>query len=473
MSVAATVGPYQIVRLINEGGQGSVYLGYDSRLERQVAIKIHRLPSSRSQRKAASREARRVAAIQDARVVQIYDVVESSDYLALIMEYVPGCDLEQVLANRALSLASIHTIATDITVALAAARQCDIVHGDVKAANVLVTCEGRVKLTDFGVARLAQAAGNGSGGGSLSAVAPEQLQGDSVDVRTDLFALGRLLYRLLTGESPFPLLCEPEREQNPFLKPAPPLRQRLPEHQDVPEVLCQLVEQLLQLDPEARPTNTHQVRRILRQVGRELPLSTGASLYSEASASFRTEAIADIPVSIPGQLSQYGRSRNAQIAFRRRWFAHLPRSSLGLAATAALVFLAAVATVKLLEAEPVSVYVAQPVMDLTSGSQLAEQVDGPFLVSVVGQTLEQRLGDVRFSGAVSPRSFHAGEPAVNADNAVENIGIHLRCSEAFCLMALNRSNARGESAQQRILFNDAPAVEWREAIRQALFDLFP
>lgn len=94
MDVADTrVGPYRILRLINRGGQGSVYLGYDQRLGRRVAIKIGRLPQRRAARRRFLHEARLVASIQSAKVVQIHDVIESSEHLALVMEYVPGCGI--------------------------------------------------------------------------------------------------------------------------------------------------------------------------------------------------------------------------------------------------------------------------------------------------------------------------------------------------------------------------------------------
>ena len=204
MSVETHVGPYQILRLINRGGQGSVYLGYDKRLQRRVAIKIYSLPSQRAARKPLLREAQLVASMQSHKIVQIYDVIESSGHLALVMEYVPGCDLEEFLTTARPSLASILTIGADIAGALAVARQQHIVHGDLKAANILVTDSGRVKLTDFGIAR--QMVGSSPqrlDGGTPPALSPEQYRGEPLDGRSDLFALGCLLYRMLGGEAPF------------------------------------------------------------------------------------------------------------------------------------------------------------------------------------------------------------------------------------------------------------------------------
>ena len=206
------VGPYRILRRINRGGQGSVYLGYDRRLGRRVAIKIYRLPSARTARRRLLHEAQLVASIQSPKVVQIHDVLESRGHVALVMEYVPGCDLEEFLAAVRPSLDSILTIALDIAGALAMARlplaavgrrrpQQQIVHGDLKASNVLIADSGQVKLTDFGIAhRGAQGAAPGA---SQSAMSPEQYLGKPLDVRADLFALGCLLYRMLSGAQPF------------------------------------------------------------------------------------------------------------------------------------------------------------------------------------------------------------------------------------------------------------------------------
>ena len=120
------------------------------------------------------------------------------------MEYVPGCNLEEFLTAVRPSLASVVTVGVDIAGALALARQQHIVHGDVKAGNVLITESGRAKLTDFGISRISGAgAPRQWAAGSFSALSPEQFLGQPLDERADLFALGSLLYRMLSGEQPF------------------------------------------------------------------------------------------------------------------------------------------------------------------------------------------------------------------------------------------------------------------------------
>ena len=175
MNLDSKVGPYRILRLINQGGQGSVFLGYDKRLQRRVAIKIYTLAAKHGSRKQLRREAQLVASMHSHKVVQIYDVIESSTHLALIMEYVPGSSLEELLAAVRPSLAGVLTVGVDIAGALALARQQHIVHGDVKAANVLITEFGRAKLTDFGIARVIGEEPSWEwAAGSFHALSPEQ-----------------------------------------------------------------------------------------------------------------------------------------------------------------------------------------------------------------------------------------------------------------------------------------------------------
>ena len=184
--MTANVGPYRILRLIDQGGQGSVYLGYDERLERRVAVKIYALPRKRKPRRALLREARVIAGLQSNKVVRIYDVIESDTHLGLVMEYVPGCNLEQFLQGARASVASALTVATDVAAALTAAHQAGVVHGDVKAANVLLTDSGRALLADFGIARRGPVhRGAGRGPGSVSALSPEQFGGAAPTFRSD------------------------------------------------------------------------------------------------------------------------------------------------------------------------------------------------------------------------------------------------------------------------------------------------
>ena len=282
------VGPYRILRLVNRGGQGSVYLGYDKRLHRRVAIKIYAMPAVRSDRKHLLREAQLVASIQSPKVVQIFDVIESSTHLALVMEYVPGCNLEEFLLAVRPSLASVVTVGADIAGALALAGQQHIVHGDVKAGNVLITEAGRAKLTDFGISR---ASGAGAplqwAAGSYSALSPEQYLGQPLDERADLFALGSLLYRMLSAEQPF--FRDGRLDPELLLKRSPrPLQEVVSAEVELPEQLVAIIDALLAKDPQRRPASTRPVRQVMHNVLRSLPVSAGNSLAREARSCFRS-----------------------------------------------------------------------------------------------------------------------------------------------------------------------------------------
>ena len=160
------IGRYHIQREIAEGGQGRVLLGYDPRLKRRVAVKLYRLPDQRQSRRQVLREARRSALLESPRITRIYDVLVAGNDLAIIMQYVPGCDLREVLRGTRLSLQAALSIASDIAAALSVAKRFETVHGDIKPANILIDDSGRAMLTDFGVAQV----GDGSTPGGSATV---------------------------------------------------------------------------------------------------------------------------------------------------------------------------------------------------------------------------------------------------------------------------------------------------------------
>ena len=458
-----SIGPYNIVRLIKSGGQGQVYLGYDRRLRRQVAIKIHTLPESRVGRKLALAEAQKASQINCPHVVQIYDLIESDEHLAIVMEYVPGCDLEELLQQRRLSLASILTVATDLACALAAARQQKVVHGDLKAANVLVTGQGRVKLTDFGIAKASNSA-ELSPAGSQSALTPEHVMGEPLDVRADLFALGCLLFRMLSQEQPFfragrldvQLLMARER---------PSLAGRLTAQEEVPAELVTLVEQLLHKDANDRPLNTHAVRRCLRNAQQHLPLADCDNLLVEARFCFRPESPEDIPLGIPAQLRDRGRStlkRSRLLGLARRWrsWRTSTRIMLGTAALAGLGIPIALAV----QDYPTRVHFEAPVLQLAQHSEIPRQISHQWLMDQVYAASEAQIGAMHVSGAVSPRAYYA-DLAGEEPELVVNAS--LRCSAALCLYAVSREQGGQFDYRQATIAPDLPEAVWATIIQQS------
>lgn len=461
----SSIGPYSIQRLINRGGQGQVYLGYDRRLQRQVAIKIHPLPASRRARRLVLQEAQRVAGIQSPRVVQIYDVVQSSDYLAMVMEYVPGCDLEDLLSAVRPSLASVLTVASDLAVALAASRQQGLVHGDIKAANVLVTPQGRVKLTDFGIARASGAPEDAAPAGSLSAIAPEQLSGQAVDIRTDLFSLGRLLFRMLTGEHSYSRagVPDPQALLGGEQQPVPALGQ---DGDEVPAELRSLLDQLLRLDPQQRPRNTHQVRRVLRSVSTQMPLSSSGALLREAKPYFRQESPADIPPRIPDQLRQQGRSSNTRGTLGR-WSKSLRPSSPAGAVVALLLLAAAIPLVAAWRGQVNRIHIQEPLVEVLAGA--APPLSRRALAGAVRDVIAQQDPAARFSGAVQDRAIYSVPGNVEPD---EEISIQLRCDALACLLLLHRQLPGDNRFQQVLLARQQAQWYWMQQVQQATAALY-
>ena len=194
------------------GGFGSVEICLDARLQRRVAIK--RIPLStptsttpEDVRAAALAEARTASMLQHPNIVSVIDFTYDDAYAYLVMEYIDGMSLEEFLAQvegNSLTYDECACIADALTQALAYAHENGVLHMDIKPGNVLIDRSGHVKLADFGMATLTSAAGfGGARGGTIGYMPPEQLAGDMVDERTDIFALGCVLYESLCATSPF------------------------------------------------------------------------------------------------------------------------------------------------------------------------------------------------------------------------------------------------------------------------------
>ncbi|HSK76758.1 MAG TPA: serine/threonine-protein kinase, partial [Thermoanaerobaculia bacterium] len=206
-----SIGPYGVIRPLGGGGMGEVFLVYDPRLDRQVAIKRIRAGSAPGSepRVRFLREARVAAALSHPALVQVFDLLSEDGLDHIVMEYVPGSTLRQALADGPFSLADGLAVALPVAQGLAYAHERGVVHRDLKTENVLLSPDGRVKIADFGIARLL---GEGEGEtltqagmvlGTWRVMSPEQVCGDPVDARTDLFSFGVLLTELFTGKSPF------------------------------------------------------------------------------------------------------------------------------------------------------------------------------------------------------------------------------------------------------------------------------
>jgi len=201
------VGRYQVLETIGTGAYSRVVRGYDPLIDRPVAIKLFSPELARGEaRNRFLREARVVGKLSHSSVIALYDmgVEESTSTPYLVMELIEGHPLEKILSKGSIPFPTACDWAAHVAIALNVAHRRSVIHGDVKPANILITSENRVKLTDFGMARLASHQGADSPLlGTPAYWCPEQIHGRAQDSRSDLFSLGVVLYEMLTGISPF------------------------------------------------------------------------------------------------------------------------------------------------------------------------------------------------------------------------------------------------------------------------------
>ncbi len=281
ISAGTQLGKYQIVAPIGAGGMGEVYRARDSRLGRDVALKV--LPAgmaANADRLARfEHEARTVAGLNHPNIVTLYSVEDEDGVRFLTMELVEGEGLDRQVTPGGLPVARVVELGIAIADALAAAHDKGVVHRDLKPANVMLTSDGRVKVLDFGLAKLAdsnadlaaaQAAtvaplsATGQVVGTVPYMAPEQLRGEAVDSRTDLFALGIVLYELATGRRPFEGATV-GLISSAILRDTPTSLSGI--RADAPADLQRIVTRCLEKEPGARFQTARDVGSELRRVG--------------------------------------------------------------------------------------------------------------------------------------------------------------------------------------------------------------
>ncbi|HEY6867281.1 MAG TPA: protein kinase [Candidatus Eisenbacteria bacterium] len=303
----AHLGAYEIVASLGAGGMGEVYRARDSRLGREVAVKVlpQEVASDPDRLARFEREARTVAALNHPNIVVLHSIEEDHGARFLTMELVEGQSLDRLVTPGGLALARVLELAIPLADALVAAHGRGVVHRDLKPGNVMLTREGRVKVLDFGLAKPASespvlatqaatvAAPISSAGqvvGTIPYMAPEQLRGEPVDARADLFALGIMLYELVTGRRPFEGATAAE-VTSAILRDTPPPAQSL--RPDLPSDLGRIIGRCLEKDPERRVQTAKDVRNELEIVRRD---TTAAPVpVSAARPGAPVAAAAELP----------------------------------------------------------------------------------------------------------------------------------------------------------------------------------
>jgi eukaryotic-like serine/threonine-protein kinase len=329
--IGRTLAHYHIVSSLGAGGMGEVYRATDTKLQRDVALKV--LPPDTAadpdRLSRFQREARAVAALNHPHIVTIFSVEESDGIHFLTMELIEGQSLDRITPPGGLPAAQIVEIAKAVADALSAAHEKGIVHRDLKPANVMVTHEGRVKILDFGLAKDVNAQGPGGDATMTSAqtqmgvvmgtpayMSPEQVSGRPLDHRTDIFSLGVLLHEMCTGRRPFIGHSSAELTSAILRDDPPSVTDTRP---DLPADLARIVRRCLEKDPRYRLQTARDISNEFRDLARTSSSSAYARL-ANASAPSSTSAMHSRPATTPGSGSSHSSIREDE-GF---WVAVLP-----------------------------------------------------------------------------------------------------------------------------------------------------
>ncbi|WP_127475479.1 Stk1 family PASTA domain-containing Ser/Thr kinase [Microbacterium sulfonylureivorans] len=268
-------GRYRVRARIARGGMATVYVATDLRLERRVALKVMHghLSDDTVFQSRFIQEARAAARLADPHVVNVFDQGQDGDMAYLVMEYLPGITLRELLREqRRLTVPQAVSILDAILSGLAAAHRAGIVHRDVKPENVLLAEDGRIKIGDFGLAR-ATTANTATGAqllGTIAYLAPELVTRGTADARSDIYALGIMLYEMLTGEQPYkgeqPMQIAFQHATDSVPRPSV-------KNPGVPEPLDELVLWATEKSPDDRPSDAREMLDRLREIEHELGIT--------------------------------------------------------------------------------------------------------------------------------------------------------------------------------------------------------
>ncbi|MFC2085270.1 protein kinase [Bacteroidota bacterium] len=206
--VGKTILHYRIIEQVGQGGMGVVYLAEDTKLKREVAIKFlpPHISASTEERKRFEIEAQAAAALNHPNIAHIYAIEESNDEMFIVMEYIDGQELKEMISRDKVDIEESIKIAVQIAEGLETAHNKGVVHRDIKSSNIMITKDGKVKIMDFGLAKIkgvTELTKIGSTVGTAAYMSPEQAKGEVVDNKTDIWSLGVVFYEMLSGTLPF------------------------------------------------------------------------------------------------------------------------------------------------------------------------------------------------------------------------------------------------------------------------------
>ncbi|MBI1806389.1 MAG: protein kinase [Ignavibacteria bacterium] len=293
-----TISHYMILEKLGEGGMGVVYKAHDTKLDRFVALKFLPAAVTASPADVArfEQEAKAISALNHPNIATIYDIDECQGQKFLVLEFIPGGTLKSKVKKLQseggeLPVGEVIDYGVQIAEALAHAHRHQIIHRDVKTDNVMLTAEGKVKLTDFGLAKLrgaTQLTRVGSTLGTAAYMSPEQVRGEDLDSRSDLFSFGIVLYELVTGRLPF--RGEHEAALAYSIVNENPLSSKSIRH-DVPPSLEDVILRCLEKDREKRYQRAEEIISDLEKIRQEI---TGSVRVQKKSSTFLLSVVASI-----------------------------------------------------------------------------------------------------------------------------------------------------------------------------------
>lgn len=425
---------YVIHSTLGAGGMGIVYLAEDLKLHRQVAIKkLKDDDASQNARDRIQQEARLLAQLNHPNIVALYDVLEETGSVALVMEYIEGASLRAWMRERTPSLQQKLSLLMQISLGLQQAHDLGIIHRDLKPDNILITENAKgqptAKITDFGIAKSQMLdektlTAENQLAGTVTAMSPEQILGKTLDARSDLFSLGTIAYELLCGSRPFEkheagALAMANRITN---EPHLPPQQAWP---GIPEPLAILLDKLLAKDPAQRPESAlivHQGFALLHKQG----LDTEAEDYTATLTDLFTRQ---------------------QVKSRRRW----QRVAAGIAAALVVSAGGYWGWKEVTRLEPQ--YIA--VMPVEINGEIRGEENAKALTrTMVRQALMNSVSQLKASALVSfePKEgmdFEQQLQALRDKGVTDALFARLECAEVRCEIELQRLNPSNSQVQQQ------------------------
>ena len=505
-----TISHYTILHKLGAGGMGEVYLAQDTTLSRKVAIKFlsQNSVAGEQAKKRFVREAKAAAALDHPHICAVYEVGEEAGYSFIVMQYVEGETLASRIQRKPIEVREALDIAVQIADALAQAHSYRIIHRDVKPQNVMLTASGQVKVLDFGLARVIREGSlidsaaetesvPGLVMGTVPYMSPEQVRGEALDARSDIFSFGAVLYEMLSGRSPFQAESIGGTMSSILTKEPAPLARY---SSDIPDELQRMVRKALSKDKEGRYQTIKDLLIDLRELKQELEFegklerSIDPEIRERRSATPEQTESAGRPETetAPQPAVHTGESFTTRTTSSTRLvIGEIKRHKLGVSLTLAAVVIAAVAAYFYFNDKPVltdkdTILLADfvnatgdPVLDGTLKAALAVQLEqSPFLNlfsdEQVRETLRymERSPDERVTKEIAREICERqGLKAVLA-GSVSSLGSHyviaLEAINAHTGEVLARQLEEAESKEQVLRTLGQAATKLREKLGESL-----